>query len=52
MKNGDTNRINSEFPMNFQGPFEFSESDSLKFQSNTQLLTDESLDIVHLVSKL
>ena len=45
-------KINSEYPLNMESPFEFSESDTLQFSSNTQLLTDESLDIAQLVAKL
>ena len=31
----NSNRINSEYPLNMQVPFEFPESDTLNFTSNT-----------------
>ena len=53
MKRGQfESRINAELPVDFYRPFEISESDGLKFESNTQLLTDESLDIAALVTQL
>ena len=43
-------RIQSDFPIERHNPFEFAEGDKIVFTSNTQLLTDESLDIAKLVT--
>ena len=42
-------KVNAEFPVDFFQSFEFAESEMVKFKSNTQLLTDDSVDISDLV---
>ena len=45
-------KINDDIPITFCKPFEFSDVDRIHFESNTQLLTDETLNIADLVSQL
>ena len=44
-------KVNLEIPIDFMKEYEFSEDDDgMQFESNTQLLTDDSIDVSQLVT--
>lgn len=42
-------KVNAEFPLDYFELYEFTEADTIQFESNTQLLMDENVNITDLV---